>query len=213
MAEDYVGLFNTDTPSELSPYTQGAKVLRDLKTTFFDSFPEIDEPVLATSEQLNNLTGNFLPGMIVAWYSTSDIPDGWSLCDGSEGTPDLTDMFVKGATEPGTNQVIYGNAGFSPKEYTSVNNHALTEAESPPHNHQGTFGTPKTTPNNVANLNSAYNSGTLKEMNTKAGNPNSSTVGIPHGHSVNAVEGKETISLNPANFLMMYIMKKGDTTR
>jgi len=37
-------------------------------------------------------------GVIVMWSgTTSDIPTGWVLCDGDNGTPDLTDRFVIGA--------------------------------------------------------------------------------------------------------------------
>lgn len=37
-------------------------------------------------------------GMIVAWSGAIvDIPDGWALCDGNNGTPDLTDKFIMGA--------------------------------------------------------------------------------------------------------------------
>lgn len=37
-------------------------------------------------------------GMIVLWSGTaSDIPNGWVLCDGDNGTPNLTDKFVLGA--------------------------------------------------------------------------------------------------------------------
>lgn len=37
-------------------------------------------------------------GLIVGWPGTlGTIPDGWVLCDGTNGTPDLRDSFVKGA--------------------------------------------------------------------------------------------------------------------
>ena len=37
-------------------------------------------------------------GVITMWSGAiSDIPVGWSLCDGTDGTPDLTDRFVLGA--------------------------------------------------------------------------------------------------------------------
>ena len=36
------------------------------------------------------------PGAIIL-YSGFTIPDGWALCDGNNGTPDLTDRFVIGA--------------------------------------------------------------------------------------------------------------------
>lgn len=37
-------------------------------------------------------------GMIMLWYGAIlNIPSGWQLCDGSNGTPDLTNVFVIGA--------------------------------------------------------------------------------------------------------------------
>jgi hypothetical protein len=43
--------------------------------------------------------GGDLPrGVIVAWKgTTSDIPAGWALCDGNNGTPNLQDRFIVGA--------------------------------------------------------------------------------------------------------------------
>jgi len=38
------------------------------------------------------------PGLICEWSgSIVSIPDGWALCDGNNGTPDLRDKFVVGA--------------------------------------------------------------------------------------------------------------------
>ncbi|MBA7649716.1 hypothetical protein ES703_57514 [subsurface metagenome] len=38
----------------------------------------------------------YLKGMIVIWSGAEvDIPDGWQLCNGTNGTPDLTDRFVR----------------------------------------------------------------------------------------------------------------------
>ena len=39
-------------------------------------------------------------GVIVMWSgSIADIPQGWALCDGTNGTPDLRDRFVVGARQ------------------------------------------------------------------------------------------------------------------
>jgi len=39
-----------------------------------------------------------LKGQIILWWgSIATIPDGWALCDGTQGTPDLTDRFIVGA--------------------------------------------------------------------------------------------------------------------
>lgn len=40
----------------------------------------------------------YLQGMIVIWSGAIiDIPNGWHLCDGTNGTPDLRDKFIMGA--------------------------------------------------------------------------------------------------------------------
>lgn len=50
-----------------------------------------------------------LKGMILMWSgSIFAIPDGWHLCDGTVGTPDLRNRFVPGAGDeydPGDNSV------------------------------------------------------------------------------------------------------------
>lgn len=39
-----------------------------------------------------------MPGMITLWSrAIVDIPAGWTLCDGTLGTPDLRNLFVVGA--------------------------------------------------------------------------------------------------------------------
>jgi hypothetical protein len=46
--------------------------------------------------------GELLPGgVIVMWHgSETDVPDGWVLCNGENGTPDLTDRFIRASAAP-----------------------------------------------------------------------------------------------------------------
>lgn len=48
---------------------------------------------------MNGLLGsNWLTGIICLWSGAIvDIPNGWALCDGNNGTPDLRDRFIMGA--------------------------------------------------------------------------------------------------------------------
>jgi microcystin-dependent protein len=69
-------------------------------------------------------------GGIIIWSgSVNDIPAGWVLCDGTNGTPDLRDRFVLGA---GRNYNVDSTGG----EAT----HTLTIDEMPRHNHDWLFG-------------------------------------------------------------------------
>ncbi len=67
-------------------------------------------------------------GTIIMWSGLlSTIPDGWLLCDGLFGTPDLIQFFARGsppATEPLTEN--------------GEDNHILTSSEIPSHSHTTT---------------------------------------------------------------------------
>jgi len=74
------------------------------------------------------ITGGMPSGVIVMWSgSLSEIPDGWALCDGTNGTPDLRDRFVlsvAASEEPG------GTGGSHTK--------SLSVSNLPPHTHSFT---------------------------------------------------------------------------
>tara|TARA_B100000214_G_scaffold25528_1_gene16769 strand:- start:246 stop:860 length:615 start_codon:yes stop_codon:yes gene_type:complete len=67
-------------------------------------------------------------GVILLWYgNSSNIPTGWVICDGSNGTPDLRDKFVVGASA-GTGDTTY--PGVSPSATGGY-----TDVFIPEHNH------------------------------------------------------------------------------
>ena len=71
-------------------------------------------------------SGSSVPaGSIIPWYGNlANIPDGFALCDGKNGTPDLRDRFLVGAG----NAYKLGDIGGESK-------HQLTIAEMPKHHH------------------------------------------------------------------------------
>lgn len=82
---------------------------------------------IVTESMLNNydFEGEIPPGVIVMWSgAVSEIPNGWVLCDGDNGTPCLLDRFVVGAGS------TY-NVGDTGGEAT----HKLTVLELPGHVH------------------------------------------------------------------------------
>ena len=79
------------------------------------------------AERLENAKYLFVPhGAIVLWSgSASDIPTGWALCDGTNGTPDLRNRFVVGAGGAYT----VGNTG-------GADSITLSMAQMPSHTHE-----------------------------------------------------------------------------
>lgn len=80
-----------------------------------------------------------LPGMVVMWHGLSSaIPDGWALCDGTNGTPDLRDRFVIGAGSTYALNATGGSATFN-AEHTHIQNehdHEHTHDFNHKHDHE-----------------------------------------------------------------------------
>jgi len=63
---------------------------------------------------------------IAAWYgSIADIPSGWQLCDGTNGTPDLRDRFLAGAGDTYAVNATGGNVEHNHYIYDGAHAHAL----------------------------------------------------------------------------------------
>jgi len=75
------------------------------------------------------VSGGIPSGIIVIWWgSIGSIPEGWALCDGTNGTPDLRDRFIVGAGSS-YNVGDTGGEAF----------HTLTINEMPSHTHTTTW--------------------------------------------------------------------------
>jgi hypothetical protein len=89
-------------------------------------------PILQTATASSS---PFTTGMIIIWSgSTGSIPSGWSLCNGSNGTPNLTDRFILGA---GSTYAV-GTTGGSTDAIVVSHNHTATSTSSvsdPGHQH------------------------------------------------------------------------------
>ena len=112
----------------------------------------VSEPGTPVNKALLQHMENHLvpPGAIIMWSgSINDIPVGWALCDGRNGTPDLRNRFIVGAG--GSYSV--GNTGGS-------NTVTLTTSQIPSHSHGA--GTLKT---NTTGSHS-HGAGTLKTDTT-----------------------------------------------
>lgn len=95
----YISQLNPENPLSTDSVSQSDDHLRTIKAAVLNSFPNIDAPVTATPEQLNYPVPR---GAILMWSGlVIDIPAGYGLCDGTNGTPDLRGRFVIGASAVG----------------------------------------------------------------------------------------------------------------
>jgi len=70
-------------------------------------------------------------GSITLWYGQkADIPDGWQLCDGTNGTPNLCDKFVVGAGHSYDPDDEGGNVNHDHDFTSSSHHHELSSSHS-----------------------------------------------------------------------------------
>jgi hypothetical protein len=83
---------------------------------------------------------NLVPkGIIVMWYGiSSDVPSGWVVCDGQNGTPDLRDKFVKCSS--GTNAGQQPTKSGSTYSYSALGSQSKTTSSEGNHCHNFNTG-------------------------------------------------------------------------
>lgn len=89
----------------------------------------------------NNAQYTFVRGMILMWSGyVNEIPDGWALCDGNNGTPPLSGRFVVCVKAMGVDP--NGNPIYNKdeKDGAESQNITLTVNNLPKHKHSGTTG-------------------------------------------------------------------------
>jgi microcystin-dependent protein len=169
--------------------------------------------------------------MITLWYgSINNVPAGWSICDGTNGTPDLRGRFVIGVS----NDYAYNSTGGSATasgttssngahtHTGSTGGHALTVAEMPSHNH-AIYGANNTFDSNADGWLRNQNMGipgedvgpfTYLQTNLAGTNIIQNTGGnSPHTHSISS-DGAHTHTLSniatvPPYRALYYIMYTG----
>ncbi len=93
-----------------------------------ENWAAIDADLKAVEDQADaGVAGNVPVGGIIMWSGTlATIPTGWTLCDGTNSTPDLRDRFIVGAAD-----------GADPGATGGANNVTLTTDNMPAHGHGG----------------------------------------------------------------------------
>lgn len=138
---------DASNPPGGDPRSQGAGHLRLIKDVLKNIFPGangdgFDTPITATEAEINQLAGvtglvknQAVPiGGIIMW-SGGVVPSNWHLCDGTGGTPDLSDKFVMaaGSTYPAGSSGGSADSIVVSHSHTVVDHtHAITD---PGHTH------------------------------------------------------------------------------
>ncbi len=118
------GEFDPETPDE-EPITQVAEPQYPAGNCYLGFAFQVEDRIERVYDGRYVESGRVPTGAIIMWSGAiPDIPGGWSLCDGTDGTPDLTDRFVAGAG----GQYDVGDTGGSDE-------HTLTVDEMPTHEH------------------------------------------------------------------------------
>lgn len=207
---------STDTVSQADDH------IRLIKSVLKTTFPNLNSPVTSTPAQLNSPIPQ---GVITLWSGAiANIPAGWSLCNGTSGTPDLRDRFVVGAGSA----YVPGATGGSLTS-TAGGTHTHTESTAGSHNHTGTSGStalilsqiPSHThtyleaTGGAAELGTGYTgtSGYASLTTANSGGAGSGaghthTIGTDgtHSHTINSV-GDHTHAVTPPYYALAYIMK------
>ncbi len=108
--------------------------LRNLKNKIVD---EQFNDVIPNINWVKSMLDIFIPiGTIIMFDGRSPIPPGWAICDGSDGTPNLTHKFIKGAYKDDNNEWYVGEINVDNIEFddeTKTSQFKLTSENLPTH--------------------------------------------------------------------------------
>jgi len=158
----------------------------------------------ATTAELNLLSGqtSLVPsGVIVMWSgSVATIPSGWYICDGTNGTPNLTGRFVVHADAD-------SGGTYNPGDTGGADSVTLTTSQIPSHTH--TFSG---TTDNASAFNGDNMLGAGGSIGQGAGNLNHAYQGDgTHNHTfsgtTNSTGGGGSHENRPPYYALAYIMK------
>lgn len=118
-------------------------------------------------------------GVIVMWSGTqASIPNGWALCNGTNGTPDLRDRFILSVADTGTSYDVGATGG--------AHNYNLSVAQLPSHSFTGTTSSDGNHSHGAGTL---ANSTITDHTHTLSAVSTNTTGSHSHGGSVTSVSG------------------------
>lgn len=144
------------------------------------------------------------PGLIVMWDEPlSEIPSGWAICDGNNGTPNLLDRFVQNVPDTSTDPGATGGSQSKTlsKSQLAGHSHDASTGSTGSHNHRMGWA--------YEDTNAHSGSGCDVVVNNSPAGPDSSTDGS-HTHknpSIGNTGGGSSYDNRPRFYEIAYIMK------
>ena len=198
-----VGEFDAND-ADAEPITQVTEPSHETGEVFLGTAFQVEGAIERVFDGRYVLDGGLIPsGVITMWSGAiEDIPVGWSLCDGTDGTPDLTDRFVTGAGD----QYDVGDTG-------GADDHALTVGEMPAHDHDTETAGEHThrilteqSDNRTTNIPNIGDTGGTYQQEGDSGVPVTEPDG-DHTHNVTETGGGNAHENRPPYYALAYIMK------
>ena len=139
----YINSLVATNPVSTDGLSQADDHMRLIKSTIKNTFPNFTGALTSSHTKIDN--GALPVGCIVLWSgSVASIPTGWNLCDGSNGTPDLTGVFVRHADADSGGSFAPGATGGSATDSITTSSdgaHTHTALAGGDHDHGGSSAT------------------------------------------------------------------------
>ncbi|MDF0551819.1 hypothetical protein [Kamptonema sp. UHCC 0994] len=194
------------------PTQKAIKAYVDTVKTDLDTVTTILNTALIKHTALINYVdrvakGTVIKGIIVMWSGKAEeIPTGWALCNGQNGTPDLRDRFIVGADEAGSTQTPKaGEYGDADQHNHSMASKSLSTSNAGQHFHawcsEGWSNEPKSFNHEGWSVRSGYYNGSRSHITSDDGS---------HSHTVNfdgLTTANSTGKNRPKWYALCFIMK------
>ncbi|UII31366.1 tail fiber protein [Fulvivirga ulvae] len=199
---------NTGASRKVKVFAEGGmNVEGPLMATNFSKSSNMDgnnasDERIPTQKSVKSYVDDRLPKGVICMWSGDNAPAGWALCNGENGTPDLTGRFIVGLGGTGDYDTI-GNTG-GQEQVT------LTTAQLPAHSHSGST-------KDAGEHNHSFSGSKKHGRGAKTGNhydyyaSSSGTTGSAgkHSHSfdTNDTGGSKSHENRPPYYVLAYIIK------
>ena len=186
-------------------YSSNSCFLKAQYTSLYELPPQDSSSKFASTEWVNKLIPK---GSIIMFNGlSSEIPNGWHICDGTEGTPNLTGKFIKASNTSGetggksTIQILEENM---PRHTHTFVGNQVTTSESGAHTHtiRGKYGKS----DNASDRNCLETGSETDLITTSQSGAHTHTIDMS-ATQLSYQGGGKPIEFEPLYYSLIYIMK------